>query len=273
MSVVDFLGGTRERYRRAPTAAATRETLAELRRGLRRRHDHLRFRLVGKRILTTEVAGVDARFYAENPTEAERARTLNREEAVADWLFTECGPETVFWDVGAYQGHYSVLAFLQGADIVAFDPVGEHRMRLWENLALNAPLWLVHDCFPKADGDILDRIDVHNDALSDANTKAAFGGVGSNEYSVGKGDRRVDTKRGDTVDAPAPDLLKIDVEGHEVAVLDGLEETLLTVDRVAIEIHDGVSIRALTTRLEAAGLDVTELPTPRTQTYIGGVRR
>jgi len=81
-------------------------------------------------------------------------------------------------------------------------------------------------------------------------------------------------RRGDGVAVPAPDVLKIDVEGHESAVLDGLGDYLNRVEAVLVEVHEakGVDRGAIRGWLEAAGLTVEELATGRAEVHLGGSR-
>ncbi|MDR9381725.1 MAG: FkbM family methyltransferase [Natronomonas sp.] len=254
MTVGDYLHGTRRRFRRDPTPTAVRETIAEFARGLRRRRDRLAFRVLGDRTIDTELAGVRATFHAENDVDAERARSLNREQAVAEWLLADCDDGTVLWDVGAHHGHYAVLAALQGATVVAFEPDAGNRERIARNAVLNGV-----------------SPTVRPEALSDTDGEAAFGGESENELAVGAGDRTVETRRGDGID-PAPTVVKLDVEGHELAALDGMAARLGVVDRIAVEVHDGVPPGAVRARLDDAGLELVELGSARSQTYLGGIR-
>lgn len=208
-------------------------------------------------------SGIDpaCRFFAYDRTDISRALTGIREGPVIEWLLEGIDDETVFWDVGAFHGHYAVLAANRGAEVIAFEPVASNRRRLRANCELND----LTDC-----GQLLDV------ALSDTDGSASIDYVGeerSAEWGITDGGRNVVlTHRGDTVDAPDPDVVKIDVEGHETEVLDGMRDRLETVDRVAVEVHAGVDADRVRGRLSIAGLTVREIPTDRSQTYLGGSR-
>ena len=204
----------------------------------------------------TEIAGVSARFRTETPTDVKRARDLNGEAAVAEFLFGDGIEDRVFWDVGGYHGHYSVLAACAGATVVTFEPDTLNRRRIATNADLN-------------DVDL----DVRPVALSDTVGEAAWGGECGSELAVGEGAETVETIRGDQLDR-APDIVKVDVEGHEAAVLDGMGAALRLVERIAVEVHEGrgVDRDAIAARLRDAGLSVVELDTGRSQPHLGGIR-
>lgn len=67
-----------------------------------------------------------------------------------------------------------------------------------------------------------------------------------------------------------PQVLKVDVEGDEVAVLEGATDTLQTLDHVLVEAHPGLlqdrglHLRDVVDRLYAADFDVVLIPDHRT---------
>ena len=137
-------------------------------------------------------------------------------------------PQPVLWDVGANIGAVSLLtaALVPGLRVEAFEPSPGPRARLVRHVALN----------PSVD------VRVHEVALSDAEGSVSFfesanpenGGLGT-LYAASNAAATpvvVRAERGDAllsagVIAP-PSAIKIDVEGFEVEVLDGLKETLAT---------------------------------------------
>lgn len=276
MSAVDWMQQTRQQFAAEPAPVAARHATREFVSGVRRRLLWLRLQALGEHTVETDITGVSATFFATNRFDVERAKTLNREAPVARWLFDAVGEGTVFWDVGAYHGHYSVLAARHGADVVAFEPYSPNRVRMLRNIRLNYP-----SRFRKAyfDSGVVDcglddtPITLYEAALSDTGGVKSFDGVGvGSELSINAGGAdEVHTVRGDDID-PWPDVAKIDVEGHELAVLDGMVEALKNVERIAVEVHDGVEYRDVAARLEDAGLRVRELSSSRSQPYIGGER-
>jgi len=260
VSFADWATESRQRFQQQPTSDALQETLAEFRRGAERRALAAVFAAIGKQTMWTRLAGVHATFVVENPTDVERARSLNHEEAVAEWLLQDVGNDSVFWDIGAYHGHYSVLASHVGASVTSFEPDADNRQRLRENTREINP-----DATPTIVPKALSR---ENAIIED------FGSETPGSEAIGDGSQRVETRRGDDLDGHGqPTHVKIDVEGHELAVLDGLVETLRGVDRIVIEVHDDVATSMVRDYLRPAGLDVERLDSPRSQTHLGGVRR
>ena len=167
------------------------------------------------------------------------------EQAVqADFVETVGENDTV-WDVGANIGSYSLLGAAAGAEVVAFEPGPRARGSLVANARLN---------------DLDGRINATPYALADYDGEgmllpAERTGVRELAPDGDAGDT-VPVRRGESIDAPAPDVIKIDVEGAEVAVLDGLAETVATARVVYVEIHDGIDPDDVTDRLHDAGLEV-----------------
>jgi FkbM family methyltransferase len=144
-------------------------------------------------------------------------------------------PGDTIWDVGANVGHYSVIfAKLAGPDgkVIAIEP---------SSSSLPALLALKEDH---------QTIQVENVALSNTDGEATFylneqgNSVveGLSRASAGECARetRVQVMRGDTLAADAPpNLIKVDVEGFEMEVIEGLSQTLpdQRLHTVAIEVH------------------------------------
>lgn len=259
MSFADWAAATAVRFRHRPARKAAAASLSEFTRGARSR---LRVTAAGlpprPGTARCRVAGLQGRFHVTDTVEAKRALDLNGEAEVASFLAPALDAGAVFWDVGAYRGHYAVLAANTGAAVVAFEPHPENRARVTHHCSLNSV-----------------DIDLRAVALSDRVDTALIGGPETNQARVNtESGRETQLVRGDDVSAPRPSVVKIDVEGHELEVLAGLRETLSGVERVAVEVHTGrgVEVSAVAARLEDAGLRVRELDTPRSQVYLAGVR-
>lgn len=202
----------------------------------------------------TTLAGERVLFDVRNRKELKRAKNGLREGAQMAWLMQDVDDDAVFWDVGAYQGHYAVVAASKGATVRAFEPHPDNCVRINEHADLNG-------------------VDVHVErrALSDGTDTRRIGGPVRSECHLGDGKHMVKAIPGDSVSIQ-PTHVKIDVEGHECAVLDGMELTLPDVERIMAEVHNDVSVDDVTHRLQRAGLSVKELPTSRSQSYVGGWR-
>lgn len=233
--------------------------------------------LRGRRPFTVE--GVTATFDTSNRGVVGRTRAaLDRESAPLSAFLRCLRPDDTVWDVGANVGLYAGFAAAaldpERGRVVAFEPYDPNADLLERNADLNpAP------------------VDVHRLALSDDDGDVAFSHP--DEDTVGAGlpaistdheaASRVETARGDTLVSggrvPAPTVIKVDVEGAEPLVIDGLDKTLRNhpprvllveihhstevVDRRSIEAY-GDSADAFETRLESFGYEVAErFPRPR----------
>lgn len=125
----------------------------------------------------------------------------------------------VVYDVGAFHGLLSLWFSKTAREVVAFEPVRSNRNRLAENLALNR-IWNVdvRDCgLGSEDGEAW--ITYSTLMPGGASVISAAGSdLVIEEIEI----RRLDRLRG----LPVPDLIKIDVEGFELAVLRGAEGLL-----------------------------------------------
>lgn len=256
MSFADWLVATHRRVRRHSLRFAVERSLRDLAIGALRRGYWARYQLLGAGY-TVRHAGVEFEVSLHEPIETERARNLRSEREVAEWLFTGFDEGYVFWDVGGYQGHFSLIAAGHGGDVVAFEPVAANRARIEENAELN---------------DFGDRLNVRSFALSDTVDEARIETSAPNQATVGDVGEPVTLRPGDGLDVPRPDTVKIDVEGHELAVLDGMEKTLNEVTRIVIEVHDAYDVEPVKERLREAGLNISEVGAPREQIYVGGYR-
>lgn len=188
---------------------------------------------------------------------------FDEHDLLAD-LQSELAPGDVFWDVGANVGVFTVVAAatVGSGTVVAFEPVPQNVRRLRANLSRNGLDAVVDERplaasagpvtvelssdLPGAQGNAID-------AFQAADGRAASGTTLSLEATTG-----------DRCGHPSPDVLKLDVEGAEYDVLDGLSETLATGSCRAIycEVHvdaleeTGRSIADLEGLFEEYGYDV-----------------
>lgn len=193
------------------------------------------------------------RFVTWNPVEYEAFRLVLR-------------PGDVAFDIGANVGAYTVL-FAQwvgaAGKVHAFEPAPDAFRGLQRHIELNH----------------LDEIVVaRRVAVSDQIGEAGFVGTGSEGtnhlLSQSESEARVIRVSTTTVDAVCaesgvcPRLLKIDVEGAELAVLRGARHTIARMDRAAgifVEMHpaawrvQGLTVDAIRAELAAQGLRAVAL--------------
>jgi FkbM family methyltransferase len=200
-------------------------------------------------VVTVEVAGQTLKFRVRTYVEYWRAKSLPEKEAgTIEWLAQNVRPDDLLCDVGANIGIYTVLAAALGARVAAFEPHVGNADSLVDNVALNG---------------LSERVDVYSIALHDTTGFGPF-----NYYSLVRGTsqsqyRAVEDDSGNRF-APVgremkwgvpfdslglqPDLVKIDVDGNEPAVLDGMAATLGATSRprsvqVEVNARNGIEVR------------------------------
>lgn len=200
------------------------------------------------------VGGVSAEFRTSTWYEFKRARHLHGERRVIESFLADIADDEVVWDVGANVGMYACFAAkkLSSGTVVGFEPIPVNRERLEENLLANAPesRWLTSP-YPLSDAD-----EPASMAFGHHPSKRLEPGAG-HHYLADDGDEAgwitVDCRRGETLVAeglPAPDVVKIDVQGAELKVLRGMGAALDGVRSVYVEIHPEKSKRYATTAEE-----------------------
>lgn len=175
-----------------------------------------------KSTVTHRIGGVDVEFPIETYWQYQRFRWIHPEVELFEELVETLRPGEVFYDVGAHLGWHSVVAASVDPDVevVAFEPHPMVADRL--------------EAVLRATGH---EVDVHRSALVDESGTVAFTDTPDPAAHVSGvyGDHpeetlRVDAAAGDDLvvdgSVPPPDVVKIDAEGAEAAVLDGLEATI-----------------------------------------------
>jgi FkbM family methyltransferase len=135
------------------------------------------------------------------------------------YLLHTLSPEDLFVDVGANVGSYTVLACAaKRAKGICFEPVPSTFERLMDNIRIN---------------NLCDRVIAKNIGLSDREGDLVFTAGEDTTNHIVAGDElasnvvRVKVMPLDVILGGAtPSLLKIDVEGYEMAVLEGARQTL-----------------------------------------------
>ncbi|QSG01265.1 FkbM family methyltransferase [Natranaeroarchaeum sulfidigenes] len=202
------------------------------------------FRLSRQDSIVHEVGGIDVELPLETYWQYQRFRWMHPEIRLFEELVEELEPGDVFYDVGAHLGWHAVVAASvhDEIDVVAFEPHPTTANRLRTVVETTG-----HD------------IDVHEVALHEKASSVEFTAAPSSAAHVSgaQGERLSDTITIETVDGdslvasgtvPSPDVLKIDAEGVDAAVLRGLRTTIER-DRPRViycEVHtDGEEIERL----------------------------
>jgi FkbM family methyltransferase len=224
-------------------------------------HDHVISVSIALNV-AVEHSGVLMYFLAPNSLTAYRAKTFSSKEPETLLWLESIPVGAVLWDVGANVGLYSIYAAKKrGAYVFSFEPSVFNLEVLARNIALNClqtqitifPIALNEKCAPSlfklsstAWGGALSSFgqdfDQHGGKL-----KSIF------EYQT-MGITMDDAVR--MLNIPAPDFIKIDVDGIEHFILRGGLETLKGVESVMVEIDDGFAEQAEETarHLQNAGL-------------------
>ena len=202
-------------------------------RALRRTDDVLR-RSSGCDALRERVDGVHYELRTRDVIDFNLLYEGRHDGAISDLIKSRLPAGGTLWDVGANVGAISlpIAAASPSVRVEAFEPSPPVRARLGANLALNPRL--------------SSRVHVHACALSDRSGETNFyvssetgnSGVGG---LFAAGNRAltpttVAVKRADDLikagEVLAPDVVKIDVEGFELEVLQGMEGTLTRAKRM-----------------------------------------
>lgn len=233
---------------------------------------------------TLTIRETEVEFTAPNRTVVQRnKRRFESEKSELTGLLNEIEPDDVFFDIGANTGLYTLFAAKRypTADIVAFEPYPPNVRLLKRDIERNG----------------LDNVDVRDVVLSDSKGTVEFDqpeqeDVGYGSGSIGSKSRdsrstvEVPAKSADELisdrETPAPNVVKIDVEGAEPLVVEGMKKTLATPDcrLVYCEIHRndvehrpsisdfGMTLADMKTRFEELGFEVEELQTRGSEVFL-----
>jgi FkbM family methyltransferase len=189
------------------------------------------------------IGGVDTTFVISNESDLNRiVSDFESEREFGDTLITTVRqtPHPVFVDIGSAQGIYAIPAGIVGAEVHAYDPDPIMADSFKKNLQLNS----------LAAG----RVRFHNQAIGDTEGTMVFytdprGNQPSSHVRTVKEQTfrieapvlTLDNLVNDGV-IPAPDIIKIDTEGAEHLVLQGMRRLLkseVRPEHIFIEIHQG----------------------------------
>lgn len=148
------------------------------------------------------------------------------EKRTTDFIKETLKPGMTFVDVGAQAGYYTLLAHSLGAKVLAFEPSTKNRELLEKNIKDND----------------FSEIEILSFALSNKDEKVKlYDGKTSGENSLvdnGKKFEEVDSIKWDNLNREIPNIIKIDVEGFEKQVLEGMSDILNTDKEIYIIIED-----------------------------------
>ena len=184
---------------------------------------------------TYTIDGVSARFRYGSEAFRHRSRFKGEAPCLREVL-NEVEAKDVFWDVGANTGLYTCFV-ADICDVIAFEPFPPNVEALTENIELNGQVSSV-DVRSVALSNTEDTVTLN--VPDDASVAHGTGSIDINQHTEGVSVR---TLPGDKLisdyEVPAPSVVKIDVEGAEGMVMDGLRNALRErVHTVFCEVHD-----------------------------------
>jgi len=191
-------------------------------------------------ILPVELAGVKASFYVQTPDELrilESAGGAGGEGQVVTQVLKFLRPGDVVFDIGANVGLYTVLLSKtvgNSGRVFSFEPEPRTCEHLQDNLTLNEAgnvKW-----YRKALGERTGQAFLFTGSVIGGGSLVSQQGGGHAEQvvEIAQGDELVATEK-----LPTPRAVKIDVEGYEHAVIQGLRHTLSepACEMICCEIH------------------------------------
>jgi FkbM family methyltransferase len=171
------------------------------------------------------------RFLGTRGYEAKLASTMSAAVSEGDCV----------WDVGANIGHYtSIFADLVGGAgrVLAFEPSPENAARLRDAMAGRANVTIfTMGLSNTSETALLVQGEDDLGATSHLSTSSADNEQKTYTIELHSGDYLLESP-----DIPAPNVLKIDVEGHEIEVLEGLGRALNDpgLRHIFVEVHFGL---------------------------------
>jgi FkbM family methyltransferase len=172
--------------------------------------------------VTRPLEGIDEKLLIHTGTRSAnmRIQAASKEPWTYQWVRAAIRPGEVLYDIGANVGGYSLIALARGATVVAFEPHHENFRELCRNIGLNQ-LEANATLVPVALSD--QRGALRNPTFSGAAGQSmTLEEAGSGPVSIIAD--RLDDLRQD-YQLPAPNHIKIDVDGFELKVLKGAQET------------------------------------------------
>jgi len=204
------------------------------------------------------VGGHEATFTVDTFREHIRVSDFLGERVLIGSILKDIQSDDVFWDVGANIGTHACLAGKKAEAVVAVEARPETYEKLQSNLEQNDISFDCFNCALAASDGVVE--------LALPPTAAPAVGVGS--YSMartetGSNTISVDAISGDTLvgdrGIPKPTVVKLDVEGAEESVLDGMTTALSDCRLLFCEVHtDLVELRTVEEKIRNCGFETLQ---------------
>lgn len=191
-------------------------------------------------IIRVAVGGLETNFYVNTPWELralESAGDIGHERHILELVLSEIQEGDVVYDIGSNFGIFAIpLAKKVGPKgrVITFEPEQQSYNHFQKNLKLNGLTNVVSFSFALGDENKESKLFLGQVTGASSLVSQPIGGQEARIVKVVKGDSLVKDRK-----LPVPKLIKIDVEGYEYAVIQGLRATLSHPDCriVCCEIH------------------------------------
>ena len=140
-----------------------------------------------------------------------------------------CHKGSVIFDVGANRGHYISKFIEKGAVVYAFEPDPLNYSSLQREFSHFSNVHLINAAIGSETGKVYFQSKPENEGVNSA--ISAAGDLHIQCYALDDFCRE---------NSLVPDIVKVDVEGHELEVLEGSKSILKETKLVAVEIHNEV---------------------------------
>ena len=189
-------------------------------------------------ILELECGGIKMKFYVRTNDDLRTLETeMFKEQRIIKCIISSLNPGDIFYDVGAFFGLYTIPLAKIVSDrgrVIAFEPNKQSYARLQENLNLNALNNVRLFCLALDNKNGGLKLFIGNNPIG---SSLVYSSAFKQNYQIVKVVKGDDLKEEENL--PSPRAVKIDVEGYEYEVIQGLHRTLLSpsCELICCEIH------------------------------------
>lgn len=163
------------------------------------------------------------------------SRLKSKEPETIEWI-NSMNPNSIFFDVGANIGIYTICAGAKNIKTYSFEPHAVNFSNLCETISVNNYDHCVAYCLALSDQSKFDKISIKNYYAGVADNQVGQ----SNDLSHGVMTHTLDEFVLNNV-LPQPTHIKIDVDGHEEKFYKGAKETLKKCHSILFEIENQYS--------------------------------
>jgi FkbM family methyltransferase len=205
----------------------------------------------------------EIQFFCPGDLPLWRSKTFfEKEPETIEWI-NGFEADALFFDVGANIGLYSIYAGKLGHRVHAIEPMAENYFILQRNITINNFSNVVAYCACLYDQNKIDSLKIRNSGLGQAENSfdepmGTFGELYVPQIIQGSIGITLDYF---SAQIGVPAYLKIDIDGHEIKVLRGGEQTLANpkLKEILIELNDELDNYIETKQiLEKHGFSLTE---------------